>query len=539
MKKLITISFLLVSFNLSATTYYVRTDGNNANNGLTNSSGGAWATFYYASQHTTSGDVIIGGIGGTYNENTQIPLPIGVSMEGIDTTVIIKSTLTADFTPIIKLASGTQGTNGNQHISGLKFDGQNLATSVAIQILARSNVEVYNCSFRNFNFAAICFSGQQVFFDNQIEPTTYATGNSFHNNRTVNCAGFGNWAGSYYGSAALWVTGQSSMTIYGNYMSQIERADRANGWLIKMTDFTKGVHIYNDTLYKKPYPYATAGDWNGTDQYWDFAIECGDEQGLEINNCIIQGSIDVNRQVKGVYAYSFYFHDNIVGEASLGSGFENGVIMEYGTETARIENNTFKNITEIISFSTRSLSRISNVTIYKNLAYNIGQTGYAGNGGVVHFITDGSNNYIVDSLTINHNTFAANSILTPYYGFSISNAGSAHNLFCTNNIFTNFSISAVGANDATPMDTVIINYNDFYNCTGSIVWNTGTPSHYTNTPNYTANPLFNNIGADDYTLGSGSTLINAGSDGTDIGYTGGVPASPYYDKVIIKRKIRH
>lgn len=41
-----------------AATYYVRTDGNNSNNGLTNSSDGAWLTIDYAADNASAGDVI-------------------------------------------------------------------------------------------------------------------------------------------------------------------------------------------------------------------------------------------------------------------------------------------------------------------------------------------------------------------------------------------------------------------------------------------------------------------------------------------------
>jgi hypothetical protein len=50
--------FLLSSALAHGATYYVRTDGNNANAGTSNASGGAWRTIDFASDNTAAGDTI-------------------------------------------------------------------------------------------------------------------------------------------------------------------------------------------------------------------------------------------------------------------------------------------------------------------------------------------------------------------------------------------------------------------------------------------------------------------------------------------------
>jgi len=50
--------FFLSASGASAATYYVRTDGNNANVGTANASSGAWLTITFAGQHVSAGDTI-------------------------------------------------------------------------------------------------------------------------------------------------------------------------------------------------------------------------------------------------------------------------------------------------------------------------------------------------------------------------------------------------------------------------------------------------------------------------------------------------
>lgn len=53
--------FFLIFFLATVTnaaTYYIRTDGSNSNNGLTNSARGAWRTIDFAADHVSAGDVI-------------------------------------------------------------------------------------------------------------------------------------------------------------------------------------------------------------------------------------------------------------------------------------------------------------------------------------------------------------------------------------------------------------------------------------------------------------------------------------------------
>jgi hypothetical protein len=76
MKKFI-LWLLLLSTPVFATTYYVRTDGNDINSGLTNSSGGAWQTVQHAADTVVAGDTVFVQTG-TYLERVA-PVNDGAS----------------------------------------------------------------------------------------------------------------------------------------------------------------------------------------------------------------------------------------------------------------------------------------------------------------------------------------------------------------------------------------------------------------------------------------------------------------------------
>ena len=502
----------------NAATYYISPTGNDITG--TGTAANPWKTLYKATATVSGAGDIIHVNAGTYIETQQSFLKVGVSIEGDGNTSIIKSTLSANQVEIINARSNTEGTNGNQHISNLQFDGQ-FTTSWAITVFARSNVAIYNCTFINFDDSGVLFGGRVGFDGN--EPTIYSTGNSFYNNAVHNCAKYTN-----YGRGGLWAIGQQGMLIHDNVMTQTQRPLGQNGWLIKCTNFTKGVKIYNNTLTKIPFHGTYGGDGG-----WDFAIEMADEQGVEIYNNTIQGAIDLNRQTKGSYAYSAWIHDNIINQPVLNDKYESGIILEYGTETAIIENNVLNNVSGGVLINTRAGDAVTNITIRNNLLTNIGRAGIDGNNGAFIIISSEGlplNNYFIDGFNVYNNTMIASPGNRPNYGVELGNLaiGFENNINIKNNIIMNVKDYWITSNSILPINFLDIQYNNLQNNgnNNSTIFAGALPLSYTNLNNINVVPQF--ASATNYQLQSSSPCIDAGVN-VGLPFSGAAPDHGYME----------
>lgn len=502
MKKITTSSY--------AATLYVSTSGKDTNTGTATS---PFKTLFKATSVAKSGDVIHVNAG-TYTETKTSILPVGVSIEGDGNTSIIKASFSTVYQMIID-AHSPEGTNGNQSISKLKFDGQN-KTSWAVQIQGRSNFSINDCEFVNFKQRGIVWGGREDNSDNP--PTIYATGNKFYNNTVTNCAGFD----GTYGYGCLNIGGQDGMEIYNN---SIITTGATPGWPIKLWNdgYLKGVKIYNNTLKRPPFPY----QYNGIGNYFDFCIEFFNQQGLEVYNNIIEGSLDLNYQTKGNYAFSAYIHDNIFGRDAQAAHCETGIWLEFQSENVRIENNTFKNISQPIMFSLRPASFMNDIVIKNNLAYNIGKTDGTKEGNAIGIIVnDESTNYTANNWSVTNNTFlavAGNN--KPWFGVELPGGTSSKNITLNNNIITGFDYYGIDCDNGTKVNGLNVKNNIIFGngSSNAIRFQNGNPTNYVNSGNLNSNP---NLGSD--YKPTGAPAKNAGTDGTDIGFTGGgvEPPSP-------------
>jgi uncharacterized repeat protein (TIGR02059 family) len=518
MRNSIILLLLCYSLSISGATYYIDPSGNDSNNG---SSGSPWKTLAYAcSKATSSGDVIHVNAG-TYTETVQSMLAVGVSIEGAGVISVIQSHVGgSSFT--IYLYSSSQGTNGNQHISNIKMDGSALTAYGAIKIDRRSNVEIYNCTFVDFNYYGVGFDGDGT--GNQ--PTTYPTGNKFHDNIVTNCSGYfpAGQPITGEGKYGLGINGQQTMLVYNNTITQTQRSAGSNGYCIKgVAGYNKDIKIYNNTLIKNAFD----------DQTWDFAIELWScLGGIEIYNNTITAGVDFGGfcVLKGTYAYGAWVHNNTIGPASKASTTRQtkSIYFETGAQTIIIEKNHFKNVDIGLFFNAQwsspcPIAELKNVDIRYNIFDNIYFRGISTDDAAI-------SGYIIDVFNVYNNVFYANSGASTDYGIEIINKGIGTNFSIRNNIVENFDTAPVYGlgGSGISVDYLSIENNIFYsNGNSNLPRYSGiTPTHNTTQNNLTSDPLF--VSSSDFHLQSGSPAIGKGLaiTGLTTDYVGSAVKSP-------------
>ncbi len=535
MKVILLIISLFVCGITNATTYYISPTGNDATgNG---SAANPWKTLAKATSTVTTPGDIIHVNAGTYTETVTCNLARAVSIEGDGaTTTIIRSSVSGQWSTFLSLDS-PQDTNGAQSISNVTLDGQyvsetNNKTWMGVWITGRSNVIIHDCRIINFRDRGVIYDGNDA-TDPHSDPGHHATGNKFYNNTVLNSA----QNNGIYGAGLLNIGGQLGMEIYNNTMIQDQRPNFKNGWPIKLWDegWLKGVKIYNNILTKAPY----VGTYPGEGGDWDFCIEFFNIQGMEIYNNTIQGSIDLNYNYKGSYAFSAWIHHNNITHTVQNSKVEGGIILEFRTESVLIENNVINNKTYGITFNTRGVgnsggnnptnpaptggySYLLNNVIRNNLFTNLYNAQGIGNRFGVGVISEGTDDPQINNLQIYNNTFVGSpgNPIGQAIEFTSQQNGNINGLYIRNNIATGFSGSWVLANAAPVQSNVLITHNDAYqNGSNNPSWPGSTVNN-----NITANPLF--VGSGFYTLQATSPCIDAGIN-VGIPFNGAAPDMGY------------
>lgn len=503
MKKLLFLLTILLPAFIYAQTFYISPSGNDAANG---SVATPWKTLSKAINTARTAGNIIHVNAGTYTESTQLDLAVGVSIEGDGAgNTIIKSTTSGQWSSFLQLQSN-QNTNGNQSISGITLDGGYVSESsyktwIAIWVTGRSNVKVFNCKFIGYYASANVFDG----FDATSplsDPGVTAIGNKFYNNTVTNCSGV-LAANGYNGTGSVMIGGQTGFVIENNTITNTGRPALKNGWPIKYWDngYLKGCKILNNTLVKSPYQATYWGE--GGD--WDFCIELFNIQGLEIAGNTIQGAIDLNYNYKGSYPYSVWIHDNNLNHATPNYNHsESGVILEFRTESALIENNKFNNKFVGVSYNTRTpnnhgdytypcgtggCSAITDNIIRNNLFTNL-YSSYGVSGGVIVQSEQGNDPYI-RNLQIYNNTFIAKGTQAAPAGLDFTSQGNGDisGVIVKDNIFQGFSYGSITGQKAATQSNVNITNNDYWNCAAPSWTGATITGNFSSNPNFDANSV--------------------------------------------------
>lgn len=142
---------LIFAGAVNAATFYVDTDGNDSTG--TGSSVNPWRTITYALLNAEKGDIIKIN-DGVYNEG-RLKVPEGVSLTSTyhnASKVTIQPNKNLGLWPLVDLSSINPGSNGNQTISYLSFDGDTgtCRALVGFKVQNRSNVKITHCNIINF-----------------------------------------------------------------------------------------------------------------------------------------------------------------------------------------------------------------------------------------------------------------------------------------------------------------------------------------------------------------------------------------------------
>ena len=514
MKKILFIFIaVLISINVGATKYYIDPTGvdDAGRNGLT--TGTAWASLSYAcTRATTAGDTIFVNAG-TYTETVMSELAVGVSIIGEGITSIIKA---GDvFRPLLKLASGVEGTDGNQSISYVNFDGNDTANSI-IEIYARSNVKIHHCWFYDSVKDGVLFFSKVNRGEGLI--TTYSENNAFYNNYVYNCSHFGayggwEWNTNHYG---LGLGGQKNMLIHHNTIIQPDMGADAEGVCIGFTGWGQncGTKIYNNTLHAMPRQSSSTATGG-----WGFAIELWTQRGgVEIYNNDIKGAIDFggydSNDNEG-YGYAIKVYSNRIGFDAVSQYTSWGILLENGIQGGvYIYRNIIENASIAITLhvlATALVKTIENINVNYNIFKNIRKDGAVPPYGyAIQIYSDVVSPFT--NLNINNNVFETDQL---GYFYSILQCNDGVTAFSQINIKNNIGVhinQPVRITTGT-IDFINIENNDMYNC-GATLWNfTGcTVTNATIQNNITDDPLFVGGSPYSYKLQANSPARDAGID---------------------------
>jgi len=498
---LIILLLLLLSTTIGATNYYIDPSGSDSNSG---SSSSPWKTLSYAcSKATTSGDIIHVNAG-TYAENMQCSLAVGVSIVGEGDASLITTNYNGGYhhgTIALLSATGTP-VDGNQSVSYIKIDGGNNAGTTGICIQFRNNVTVHHCTLVNFAgsdayYAIYNFSNQNNYL---TPPTTHATGNAVYNCTFNNCN--------------VYTQGLSGYQFYNNTFNNSVNIE------LLSSDWMKGFIIHDNVFTKAN---ETVG-WH----FWGELYHWSDNS--EIYNNIFNGSASLDlsdvRKGNGTWGLKVYnnqFLLSAVGPDNLNHNlhplnFEGWGALQY----IYVYNNHFKNTPTAISVGGSNAANcvypdgthwaLDHIYIYYNIFENVGCTNNTTAATIWFF------DYAASGYSYNHswdNVFVCNNVFSSTAspnqnaeGIYLSTSTTATNFHIDNNIIIGYPSVTIKFQYGSNFNTISLQKNLFYNNGSNTIAYGSTPTNKTENNLSPANPLF--VSSSDFHLQAGSPAIGKG-----------------------------
>jgi parallel beta helix pectate lyase-like protein len=138
----------LVTSAAQATTYYVRTDGNDANVGLENTPDGALATVQAAAARTVAGDVVLVQPG-DYAEDVSIGLG-NAGQPGLPIIYRAEGPVRLGSFSFAQAPGFSTSASYYVTLDGFAFDGTLTGAGSGVSMIGAAYVDLLNCSFRNY-----------------------------------------------------------------------------------------------------------------------------------------------------------------------------------------------------------------------------------------------------------------------------------------------------------------------------------------------------------------------------------------------------